>query len=108
MGPRRVPSGSRGTVADILGQIVALPDDWLLAGTLASAVLARIAEHAGLIRRSAETGTGKSTLLLSHLSSAHTVFAKEDAHEGGSLAVVRASPLLRAEAVAFVVGPSQR
>lgn len=92
---------------DILARIGALPADWPLAGSLRPAVLARIAAH-GPFRCSAETGTGKSTLLLSHLSDEHTVFTLDDAGQGESLAAVRASPLLRAEHVSFVVGPSQR
>jgi len=93
-------------VPDILARIGALPADWPLAGSLRTAVLARIAAH-GPFRRSAETGTGKSTLLLSHLSDEHTVFTIDDAGHGDSLAAVRASPLLRGAHVTFVVGPSQ-
>lgn len=95
---------------DILSQIAALPDAWPFAGSLRMSVLRRIAalaEERGGIRRSAETGTGKSTLLLSHLSAAHTVFTIDDAGAGDSLQVVRESPLLRGESVAFVVGPTQ-
>lgn len=91
-------------------RVAALPADWPLAGSLAPPVLDRIAAHAGRgrLRHSAETGTGKSTLLLSHLSDDHVVFTVDDAGRGDSLAAVRASPLLRAAAVTFVVGPSQR
>ncbi len=97
-----------GGVTDVLTRIAALPDDWPLAGSLRADVLRQIAERAGPVRRSAETGTGKSTLLLSHLAGHHTIFARDDAGEGGSLAAVRASPLLRAATVEFVVGPSQQ
>ncbi len=96
--------------ADILVRLAALPADWPLAGSLRPAVLERIAADARQhpVRRSAETGTGKSTLLLSHLSDQHTVFALDDTGAGDSLAAVRGASLLRAEAVTFVVGPSQR
>ena len=92
---------------EILARIGSLPADWPLAGSLRPAVLARIAGH-GPFGRCAETGTGKSTLLLSHLSDEHTVFTLDDAGAGGSLAAVRESPLLRGEHVNFVVGPSQQ
>jgi len=98
-------------MAEILEQIATLPDSWPFAGSLRMVVLRRIAAlvgERGGIARSAETGTGKSTLLLSHLSAQHTVFTIDDAGAGDSLKVVRESPLLRAESVAFVVGPTQR
>jgi len=94
-------------VPDILARIGALPADWPLAGSLRPAVLARIAAH-GPFRCSAETGTGKSTLLLSHASEDHTVFTLDDAGQGDSLAAVRTSPLLCGEHISFVVGPSQQ
>lgn len=98
------------SVANILEQIATLPDAWPLAGSLRMAGLERIAALAAgrEIRSSAETGTGKSTLLLSHLSARHTVFTMDDSGAGDSLTVVRGSPLLRREVVEFVVGPTQR
>jgi hypothetical protein len=77
------------------------------AGTVSKAVLTAIARHARArkIHRSVETGCGVTTLLLSHLSEQHTVFALDI---GGSLANVRRSHLLREENVRFVEGPSQR
>jgi predicted O-methyltransferase YrrM len=77
------------------------------AGTVSAEAVAAIARHAGAreIRQSVETGCGATTLLLSHLSNHHTVFALD---VGASVANVRRSPLLRAEAVRFVEGPSQR
>jgi hypothetical protein len=56
------------------------------------------------IRNSAETGSGASTLLLSHLSDRHTVFALD---RGDSITNVRRSPLLRQGVVTFVEGPTQ-
>ena len=57
------------------------------------------------ILHSAETGCGASTLLLSHLSPQHTVFALDGGN--GSVVNVRRSPILRQEAVTFVEGPTQ-
>jgi hypothetical protein len=54
-----------------------------------------------------ETGTGKSTLLLSQLSGHHVAFTRDDVGDGDSLPEVRASPLLRREVVEFVVGSTQ-
>jgi hypothetical protein len=76
------------------------------AGTVSAEALAAMARHAGdrRVRRSAETGSGATTLLLSHLSADHTVFALDI---GGSVENVRRSPLLRKEVVSFIEGPSQ-
>ena len=103
-------AASASPAAAILAAIDALPADWPLAGSLRPDVLRALARHAGTgsIRHSVETGTGKSTLLLSHLSPHHVVFTADDAGHGDSLATVRAAHLLRADAVEFVVGPTQR
>src|SRR5262249_37490872 len=95
--------------ADVVRAVLSLPADWPFAGSLRPVVLERLVHHAAAreLRRSAETGTGKSTLLLSHLSAQHTVFAIDDRGAGDSLAGVQASPLLRRERVTFVAGPSQ-
>jgi hypothetical protein len=58
------------------------------------------------IQHSAETGSGASTLLFSHLSANHTVFAADAG--SGSVRNVEVSPLLRAGVVQFVEGPTQR
>ena len=57
------------------------------------------------IRNSVETGSGASTLWLSHVSEHHTVFALDDGN--GSITNVRRSPLLRQDLVTFVEGPTQ-
>lgn len=77
------------------------------AGSVSADALSAIARHAGTrrIRNSAETGCGATTLLLSHLSESHTVFALD---VGDSLSSVRRSALLRPDVVTFVEGPSQR
>lgn len=94
------------TQEDVLDAISALPHDWHGVGTMLSSVLAAMVRlTGGHVTRSAETGTGKTTLLLSHLSDAHTVFAVD---YGRSLTVTRGSDLLRRERVEFVEGPTQR
>jgi hypothetical protein len=77
------------------------------AGTFSPRALHAIARHARKrrIQHSAETGSGASTLLLSHLSAEHTVFALDDG--SGSIANVKRSPLLRPNVVTFVEGPTQ-
>lgn len=94
------------TTGQLLDRIAHLPGDWHGAGALGTRVLERIAFHAGNgIKNSAETGAGRSTLLLSHLSSSHTVFALDC---GGSLAAVRSSPLFNSARVEIVEGPTQK
>lgn len=91
----------------MLDAISALPEDWHGAGSINRLVLDAIARHCGAlgpIRNSAETGAGRTTLLLSHLSEQHWVFAVNDAE---SLSQTRASPLLRSETVSFIEGPTQ-
>jgi hypothetical protein len=55
---------------------------------------------------SMETGSGATTLLLSHLSNRHLVFAKDDG--SGSVKNVCASKLLNRSSVDFIEGPTQR
>jgi hypothetical protein len=76
------------------------------AGTFSARELTAIARHARTreIQCSAETGSGASTLLFSHLSRRHTVFALDGG--SGSVAHVRRSPLLGPGAVTFVEGPT--
>jgi methyltransferase family protein len=97
-------------LASVLKAVIELPAQWHGAGTFNREALKKLLEHAsGLdIHHSVETGTGKTTLLFSHLSAHHTVFAKDDSGDGDSLHVVRESPILRKEGVEFVVGPTQR
>jgi hypothetical protein len=57
------------------------------------------------VRHSIETGSGASTLLFSHLSEDHTVFAMDAGT--GSIRAIETSPLLRRETVTFVEGPTQ-
>lgn len=78
------------------------------AGGTSPRVLDAILKHTeGMaIGRSMETGCGATTLLLSHLSRAHTVFAMDDGN--GSIGNTRTNPNFRAEVVSFVLGPTQR
>lgn len=91
----------------LFDELASLPDNWHAAGMLGLPVLREI--HRQLegrrIRCSAETGTGRSTLLMSHLSDCHYVFALD---LGDSLQRARESPLLNARSVRFIEGPSQR
>jgi hypothetical protein len=92
-------------------EVAALPRDWHGAGTVGPAALEALQRHAstsGPISHSVETGTGKTTLVLSHLSPDHLVFTQDDTDGGDSLVRVRSSPLLAAARVRFVIGPTQR
>jgi hypothetical protein len=93
----------------ILDAVERLPSDWHGAGSLRTKVLRKLVDYAGAlnVQHSLETGTGKSTLLFSHLSSHHTVFAKDDTGDGNSLQAVQESSILYKQAVQFVVGPTQ-
>ncbi len=92
----------------ILAEVAQLPDSWHSAGTLSDAALRALATHAGAnrVEHSIETGTGKSTLLLSHLSADHKVFTIAGDRDS-SYSSVLASPLLDREAAEFVIGPTQ-
>jgi hypothetical protein len=91
----------------ILAEIIQAAPSLHRAGTFSSRALEAIFVHAsqGQISYSAETGSGASTLLFSHLSKRHTVFALEDGTE--SIRAVQTSPLLRAGVVTLIEGPTQ-
>ncbi len=78
------------------------------AGTFPARTFDAILRHAVQkpIYHSAETGSGASTLLFSHLSENHTVFALDD--NSGSVVNVRRSTLLRENRVTFIEGPTQQ
>lgn len=91
----------------ILNKITALPLDWHGAGTVSDATLRVMAElSSDEFQCTAETGTGRSTLLLSNLSKRHLVFTIGDPW-AESLARVQNSPLLRSGVVTFTLGPTQ-
>lgn len=103
--------GSVRPIDDLVRQISDLPDDWHAAGSVLHEALRALVRHAEPIRpirRSVETGTGRTTLLLSHLSDSHTVFAIDDTGISDSHKQVVSSPLLNADSVEFVIGPTQR
>lgn len=74
---------------------------------MSSAALIALARHLQEqpLHNSAETGTGASTLIFSHLSEAHTAFAVDTDQ---SIACVRRHPLLKRQATVFVDGPTQK
>lgn len=91
-----------------LRAIEALPDTWHACGSVSNTVLHAIVRHVramGGIEHSLETGSGRTTLLLSHLSPDHLVFALD---AGGSISQVRSSELFQSANVRYVEGPTQR
>jgi len=96
----------RRTVA-LLSGIDAIPENWHNEGTVPSAVVHALARHLAYrrLRHTLETGTGRTTLLFSHLSQDHVVFAV--GAPADSISKVRAHPLLNRDCVTFVEGPSQ-
>lgn len=95
-------------IESVLAQIEQLPPDWHRAGPLSMHCLKTIVKHVGndLILRSIETGSGASTLLLSHLSKKHTVFSLDAGTN--SLHGVETSAILNKDSIEFIIGPSQR
>jgi hypothetical protein len=91
----------------VLSEIVRVAPSLHKAGTFSAAALEAIAHHAALrtVQHSVETGAGASTLLFSHLSEDHTVFALDAGTD--SIRAIERSPLLRREVVTFVEGPTQ-
>ena len=97
------------TTHALLTKIGSFPESWHGAGTVSHAVLEKLA---GLLetRRPAislETGTGRTTLLFSHLSAKHTVFCIDDRAGSNSYGAVRDSELLNVRNTNFVIGPTQ-
>ena len=80
------------------------------AGTVGEGVLRKIVELSPKpLRYSAETGTGKTTVLLSHLADHHLCFTLDDRGvPRGSLDFVQNCPQLRSDKITFVIGPTQR
>ncbi len=76
-------------------------------GSMSPTALITLAKHleARTVQHSVETGTGASTLIFSHLSKSHTVFAL-DSDE--SITMVLRNPSLNREATTFVDGPTQK
>jgi hypothetical protein len=76
-------------------------------GSMSVPALLSLAKHlqARTVRYSAETGTGASTLLFSHLSTCHEVFA---VNSDESIDRVLSNPLLKRDVISFIEGPSQK
>ena len=93
--------------SSVLAEIIRVAPSLHKAGTFSGQVLEAIHRYASKqsISHSVETGSGASTLLFSHLSDDHTVFALDDGTD--SIRAVRTSPLFRPERVTFVEGPTQ-
>lgn len=100
------------TAPNILEQVGSLPASWHQSGSLNFAVVEHLFRCAEGAENTAETGCGKSTLVLSNASQRHLVFAldvmQEDDPETHSLARVRNSPLFRRDHCELVLGPTQR
>lgn len=96
------------SLEQILEQIAEIAPSLHSAGTLSCEVLRALFRHAAKRRidYSAQTGSGATTLLLSHLSKDHTVFAL-DAGDA-SITNVKDSALLERSAVTFIEGPTQQ
>jgi predicted O-methyltransferase YrrM len=91
-------------VPDIVESIVAVAPSLHGSGALPEKALRALARHAFArpLQRSVETGSGASTLLLSHAAEQHTTFTVDSGT--GSLRNVERSPLLRADRVVVVEG----
>jgi hypothetical protein len=94
-------------VLTVLAEVVRIAPSLHKSGTFSAGALEAIVRHATArpVRHSVETGSGASTLLFSHVSEDHTVFAVDSGT--GSIRSIESSPLLRREAVTFVEGPTQ-
>ena len=97
------------TTAELLTKIQALSGTWHGAGTVPNVVLERLAELLETLRPkvSVETGSGRTTLLFSHLSANHTVFCLDDRGGCNSYGMVRESELFDLRNTKFVLGPTQ-
>jgi hypothetical protein len=94
-------------VLTVLAEVARIAPSLHTAGTFSAGALEAIVRHATArpVQHSVETGSGASTLLFSHLSEDHTVFAVDAGT--GSIRSIEISPLLRRETVTFVEGPTQ-
>jgi predicted O-methyltransferase YrrM len=96
----------KAALLDLAAELDQLTADWHDAGMIAPGVLAAIIEHAPEgVEHTAETGSGRSTVLFSNLSPDHTVFSID---KKKSVSAPKAHPRLRADAVTWVIGPTQR
>lgn len=95
------------TFSSVLESIMQIAPNLHGSGTFSEKALRALVRHASTrkITCSVETGSGASTLLLSHLADWHIAFTVDSG--SGSLENVRRSPLFRPEAVTVVEGPTQ-
>ena len=93
-------------IEEIVQKIIELPENFHIAGSVPGIVLRGIVKHCGTsIANSIETGSGRTTLLFSHLSKSHKVFAVE--WNNKSITSVRNSELLNKKSLEFIEGPTQ-
>ena len=95
------------TLSNTFAEIIKVAPSLHRAGKFSNTALEAIVRHASQreVSCSAETGSGVSTLLFSHISRRHTVFALDDGTD--SIRAVQTSPFLRPDVVTFIEGPSQ-
>lgn len=95
------------SIKHILEDIIALPPDLHGCGSVSENVLRGIFKYGSKmdIQYSLETGSGKTTMLLTHLSKNHTVFALDIEN---SVEVVRSSTLVNKESYNWINGPTQK
>ena len=93
---------------DILSAVKQIAPSLHMAGTFPAKTFDVLVNYLGQqeISYSMETGSGASTLLFSHFSKHHTVFALDQAD--GSISNIRENPLLQKGTVTFIQGPTQR
>lgn len=99
-------------LSSTLDSIKSLPQDFHEAGVMQPAVLDALFEigTCRTLHKSAETGCGKTAMLLSWLSRDHTIFTLEryGTNPCQSFTAVFQSPLLNHDNVRFVLGPTQQ
>jgi hypothetical protein len=101
--------GARYLDEALLAGVIQVAPTLHTAGPLASPkVLKALARHLceQPVHHSVETGAGVTTLLFSHLSEDHVVFAVDGG--SGSSQNVKTSPLFNAATTSFVEGPTQK
>jgi hypothetical protein len=91
----------------LLNRIIGVSETLHSLGSFSPRVLQTMIRHLSSrsIQHSLETGCGVSTLIFSHLSPDHTVFALD---YGGSITNTKASELFDPSTTTFVEGPTQR
>ena len=95
------------TIEQVLEEIIKLPENLHDCGTVSSDVLRGIVKHTKNLEiiNSIETGSGKTSLLLTNISKNHHVFA---INYGNSVSVVLDSPLLNKKSYNLIEGPTQK